>query len=114
MATKKITKRSVDALMCPPGKDREVMWDSDLAGFGVVVMPSGTKTYIVQYRIGRQTRRMKMGKHGALTPDEARQRAKEVLGTWRGTRTRWRCGGQKGPNSLSACSLTLTCAFTSR
>ena len=80
MATKKITKRSVDALVCPPGKDREVLWDCDLAGYGVVAMPSGTKTYIAQYRMGTQSRRMKLGRHGALTPDEARQRAKEVLG----------------------------------
>lgn len=80
MTTKKITKKSVDALKCAPGKERDVMWDTDLAGFGVVVMPSGAKTYVVQYRHGRQTRRMKVGKHGPLTPDEARQRAKEILG----------------------------------
>ena len=78
MTTKKVTKKSVDALKCPPGKERDVMWDTDLAGFGVVVMPSGTKTYVIQYRQGGQ-RRMKLGKHGPLTPEEARQRAKEIL-----------------------------------
>jgi integrase len=80
MTTKKISKKSVDALKCPPDKDREFMWDSDLKGFGVVAMPSGRKVYIAKYRHGKQVRRMKLGKHDPLTPDEARQRAKEVLG----------------------------------
>ena len=45
MPNARITKRSVDALGCPPGKDRQVLWDDDLAGFGVVAFPSGSKSY---------------------------------------------------------------------
>jgi integrase len=90
MASKRVTKRSVDALQCPPGKDRVFLWDSDLSGFGVAAMPSrkdadgrkieGTKIYVVQYRQQKRSRRMKLGEHGRLTPDEARSLAKEVLG----------------------------------
>ena len=90
MAAKRITKRAVDALACPSGRDRVFLWDSDLSGFGVAAMPSrkapngkkvdGTKTYVVQFRQQGRSRRMKLGEHGRLTPDEARSLAKEVLG----------------------------------
>lgn len=90
MADKRITKRAVDALACPPGRDRVFLWDCDLSGFGVAAMPSrkapdgkkieGTKTYVVQFRQQGRSRRMKLGEHGRLTPDEARSLAKEILG----------------------------------
>ena len=35
MVTKRITKRSVDALKCKTDKDRSFLWDDALAGFGV-------------------------------------------------------------------------------
>ena len=68
----KVTKRSVDALTCPAAKDREVMWDDALSGFGVAVFPSGKKVYVVQYRQAGRSRRSTIGEHGRLTPDEAR------------------------------------------
>ena len=80
MTTGRISKRSVDALSCPDGKDRGILWDDDLAGFGVIAFPSGAKTYIVQYRQNGQSRRYQVGKHGRLTPDEARSEAKKLLG----------------------------------
>jgi integrase len=80
MANTRITKKSVDALACPAGKDREFLWDNALSGFGVAALASGNKVYVVQYRQAGQSRRMTLGKHGPLTPDEARERAKEVLG----------------------------------
>lgn len=80
MTTGRISKRSVDALSCPNGKDRGILWDDDLAGFGVIAFPSGAKTYIVQYRQNGQSRRYQVGKHGRLTPDEARSEAKKLLG----------------------------------
>jgi integrase len=49
-------------------------------GFGVRVLPSGQKTYLIQYRANGRTRRVKVGRHGTLTVDEARKRARELLG----------------------------------
>ncbi len=80
----KVTKRSVDALTCPAGKDREVMWDDALSGFGVAVFPSGKKVYVVQYRQAGRSRRSTIGEHGRLTPDEARRLAKIELGAVEG------------------------------
>jgi integrase len=76
----RISKRSVDALACPLGKDREILWDDDLSGFGVVVFPTGRKVYVAQYRQHGRSRRTKLGEHGKLTPDEARSEAKKTLG----------------------------------
>ena len=65
----KLTKRTVEALM-PEAKDY-FLWDSQIAGFGVRVMPSGAKTYQAQYRKGGRTRRVSVGRHGKITVDEA-------------------------------------------
>lgn len=74
----KLTKRTVDALQ-PEAKDYFV-WDSQIAGFGVRIMPSGAKTYQAQYRKGGRTRRVSVGRHGKITVDEARKLAKEIMG----------------------------------
>lgn len=74
----KLTKRVVDGLA--PGDKDYFQWDDELPGFGVRVWPTGRKTYVAQYRAGRQTRRFKIGVHGPLTVEEARREAKTVLG----------------------------------
>jgi hypothetical protein len=47
-------------------------------------MPSGRKVYVAQYRQHGRSRRMKLGDHGRITPDEARSAAKKVLGAAEG------------------------------
>jgi len=70
----RITKRAVDAL---DSSSRDIfLWDEDLSGFGLRITPSGHKTYVVQYRIpglGRRAfaKRLALGEHGMLTPEEA-------------------------------------------
>ena len=73
----KIAKRVVDA--ATPGAKRYILWDSELKGFGLLVMPSGIKSYFYQYRTkeGRQ-RRATVGKHGDWTPTEARKKAEDL------------------------------------
>lgn len=75
----KITKRFVDTLT--PGTEEIFVWDVELKGFGVRVMPSGIASYILKYRTpeGRQ-RKLALGRIGAVTPDEARKAAREKLG----------------------------------
>lgn len=74
----KLTKRAVDALQ-PQATDYFV-WDSEIVGFGIRVMRSGAKTYQAQYRKGGRTRRVSLGRHGNITPDQARLKAREVMG----------------------------------
>ena len=78
-----LTKRVVDA--AAPGPARFDMWDTSLAGFGLRVEKSGTKTFIVRYRAdggGRTAPRRfaTIGRFGPLTVDEARRRARVLLG----------------------------------
>ena len=44
----KITKRFVESITPQPVKTLQ-HWDSELKGFGVLVLPSGRRTYFVQY-----------------------------------------------------------------
>jgi integrase len=44
------------------------------------VFPSGIKTYVAQYRKDGRSHRVVIGRHGRLTPDEARREAKALLG----------------------------------
>lgn len=74
----RLTKRSVEALEIQE-KDY-IEWDGEVPGFGVRIYPSGKKTYMVQYRSGRRTRRYTIGSHGILTSDQARTEAKRLLG----------------------------------
>lgn len=75
----KITKRAVDALQ--PDKRRDVFtWDSELRGFGVRVKPPGVKSFLIQYRnVEGRTRRLVLGQYGAVTPENARELAREKL-----------------------------------
>lgn len=74
----KLTKRTVEAL--EPQERDFIAFDDEVKGFGVRVFPNGKMTYLAQYRSGGRTRRVKIGRHGVLTADEARNKAKEVLG----------------------------------
>jgi integrase len=80
VAQGRISKQTVDKLVCPAGKDRHFLWDEDLAGFGVGVFPTGKRVYVAQYRKDGRSRRVTLGEHGRLTPTEARSQAKVILG----------------------------------
>ena len=86
MAAEKLTKRIVDALKAPkPSKVgvrvRETfVWDRELRGFGVQVMPSGLKSFVIQYRTAEgRLRRSVIGRFGLMTVEEARDLAHEKL-----------------------------------
>jgi integrase len=70
----KIAKRTVDA--AKPKKKRFIIWDDQVRGFGFLVLPSGVKSYLFNYRTpeGRE-KRIFLGKHGDLTADQARKLA---------------------------------------
>ena len=73
----KLTKRTVDA--AEPEAERYILWDSALKGFGLRVETSGTKTFLVRYRIAGRKRFVALGRFGQLTPEQARGLAQETL-----------------------------------
>lgn len=81
----RITKTGVDALIADAkvAKATIFLWDDTQSGFGAKAMPSGACAYVLQYRLGGRgtpTKRLTLGKHGKLTPQQARDLAKEKLG----------------------------------
>lgn len=76
MAVIRITKATVDKVE-PATKD-QFLWDDRLPGFGCKITPKGVKTFLYQYRMGGRgspVRRFTIGKHGALTAEQARREA---------------------------------------
>ena len=72
-----LSNRVVDGLRAG---DRDVIyWDWDLRGFGVRVYPNGAKTYLVQTRGPKGSKRITVGRHGTLSADEARRQGAELL-----------------------------------
>jgi integrase len=64
------------------GVEALLLWDERLTGFGVAVYASGTKRFIIQFRVkgSRRSRRMVIGSAARLDLEVARKRAKELLG----------------------------------
>ena len=78
----KLTKRIIDGI--PPVTRPTIIYDTELKGFGVRVMPSGSKAWIVEFRPnggGRKvaTKRMTLGQTRTLNADEARKAARDIL-----------------------------------
>ena len=74
----RISKRSVEHLAVE-GDDR-LFWDRDLSGFGVRVYATRRKVYVVQTRDpAGKAKRVTIGVHGRIAPDEARSRAAVVI-----------------------------------
>jgi integrase len=81
----RISKRTVDALRADAQSQGRTLYlrDSEVTGFGAVCTKAGACSYFIEYRLGGRAtpqKRVTIGKHGVLTPDEARKLAREELG----------------------------------
>lgn len=66
MASGKITKQSVDALITR--RQEAILWDNGIKGFGAKVTKAGTLSYVLQFRMGgreARTRRYTIGSQGS-------------------------------------------------
>ena len=57
----KLTQKAIAALALPEGKTETIVFDNDLPGFGVRIRAGGARTWIFQYKIGSQHRRITLG-----------------------------------------------------
>jgi integrase len=74
----KLTKREVDAAAPEPGK-RSFLWDDQIPGYGLMLTPAGSRSFVYQFRNGSgATRRVTLGRYGKLTADEARKKAEQM------------------------------------
>src|ERR1041384_7143094 len=80
------TKTAIDELPIPTVAEAGssgyvIYWDTKVTGFGVVVRPSGLMTFVLVYRNKQgRVRRLKIGRYGRLTVDQARDAAKKYNG----------------------------------
>lgn len=79
----KLTKRQIDNASCDDNKAHH-LWDDSLAGFGVKLLPSGAKRYVVKYRSyggGRSAKQrwVTIGTHGQIPFDQAKEHARQIL-----------------------------------
>lgn len=79
VAREKLTKRAVDAAR--PGSLEHFLWDATVPGFGVRVTPQGVKSFVYQYRVRgeKNSRRYTIGRYGAWTIEQARDRCRELV-----------------------------------
>src|SRR5262249_4226510 len=71
----KITKSVVE--QAQPRRTQNLIWDSDVKGFGVRVTPAGAKSYVFQYRHSGQPHRITIGRVNSIEPGKARNIAKQ-------------------------------------
>ena len=80
--TMKLTKHLIDNQS--PGAKDIYLWDTSPLGFGVRIRPSGTKSFVYNYRAngGRSSlkRRFTIGRYGSLTLEQARKEAQKMAG----------------------------------
>jgi integrase len=81
-STERITKRTVDSAR--PRDKPFIIFDAAVKGFGVRVMPTGARSFVLEYRPGAggrgvAKRRLTLGRYGAMTVDQARTAALNAL-----------------------------------
>jgi len=73
----KLTQSNIAKLKS--SKADEIFFDDELKRFGVRLRDGGSRKYIVQYRLGGNTRRHTIGSTETLTLGEARKKARKAL-----------------------------------
>ncbi|GDX76042.1 integrase [Cyanobium sp.] len=89
----KLTKTAVDRALPRPRRYR--LNDSLVPGLCLLVLPSGARTYYLRHRVDGAQRELKLGTPAELSPDQARELAREAL-------ARVRAGGDPGAERRAA------------
>jgi integrase len=73
-----LTAKNVKALPLPAGKAETIVFDDDIAGFGLRIREGGSRTLIFQYKLGGKQRRIALGSVAALDFTKARKSAERL------------------------------------
>ena len=87
-----ISNRAVSALSV---ETDTIFWDRRLTGFGVRVYPTGGKVFLAHARGPKGPKRVRVGRHGVLNAEQARQRAALII-------ARIKAGEEPRPEPMTA------------
>jgi integrase len=73
----KLTQAAARALKLPAGKSEAIIFDDEIPGFGLRLRAGGSRTWVVQYKIGDKHRRLTLGSTALLTAEQARNGIKD-------------------------------------
>jgi integrase len=71
----KLTPKSAASFRLPAGKTDHVVFDDDIAGFGLRIRESGSRTWIYRYRVGTKQRSITLGSATSVPLALARENA---------------------------------------
>jgi integrase len=74
----KLTVKTAEGIKLPEGKSDCIVFDDDIAGFGLRLREGGSRTWVYQYRIGRKQRRMVLGSAKSVPLTLARKNASDL------------------------------------
>lgn len=72
-----LTKRAIDAIPLPE-TGQVLYYDTTLQGFGLRATKTA-KTFFAEGYLGAKQKRVKIGRYGVFTPDQAREEARQIL-----------------------------------
>jgi integrase len=73
-----LTQKTVTAIELPEGKAEAIVFDNGLPGFGLRIRRGGSRSWIYQFKLGTQHRRVTLGNATALSAAQARKTATEL------------------------------------
>jgi integrase len=74
----KLTIKTAEGIKLPKGKSDCIVFDDDIAGFGLRLREGGSRTWVYQYRIGKKQRRMALGSAKSVPLILARKNASDL------------------------------------
>jgi integrase len=74
----KLTVKTTEGIKLPKGKSDCIVFDDDIAGFGLRLREGGSRTWVYQYRIGKKQRRMVLGSAKSVPLSLARKNASDL------------------------------------
>lgn len=76
----RLTKRTIDAFVCPPGSKDALLFDAELRGFAIRATSAGRKIFLLQYKRAGKVMRVTLGEYGVITAEKARTLAEQERG----------------------------------
>lgn len=73
----KLTKKVIENLEIKP--QEYAVWDTDVISFHLRILPGGTKSYCVYYRVDGKRRRRSIGSFPTVTVSDARDSARKII-----------------------------------